>query len=236
MQINFILLIIFGGLLFMALLAFAIMFSVYGKAMFLKDFMKNAKARGYALANYAVKNGEIVFFGDSLTEMFHVSHFYPHHKVHNRGISGDTTKGMLARIKSNVIKIKPKTVFFLGGANDLNKEIAVEEIAQNITQIISILRSELPNTKIIVQSLYPLNPNRKMLDLINYVAKRKNEDVIKLNEYIRNICEIYEVTYVNTYDLLVKDGVLDAQYCIDGLHVNSVAYEVIAKTLEKYVD
>lgn len=71
------------------------------------------------------KQGQIVFFGDSITEFLPVSDWYGEYSVksgyelYNRGIGGDTTFGLYKRAKENVTCIKPSCVVILIGTNDL---------------------------------------------------------------------------------------------------------------------
>jgi lysophospholipase L1-like esterase len=42
-------------------------------------------------------------------------------KIANRGISGDTTRGMLIRLEADVLALQPKAVVMLMGTNDLEE-------------------------------------------------------------------------------------------------------------------
>ena len=59
---------------------------------------KNKKAVSYASASPETKQGATVFFGDSITELCDLEAYYPNINSCNRGISGDTTEGMLNRL------------------------------------------------------------------------------------------------------------------------------------------
>lgn len=77
-----------------------------------------------------------VFLGDSITEGYGVSveecwvTFMP--RAVNRGISGDTTAGMLKRFPAHVIAERPERVVIMGGLNDLGEGRFWQEAAQNI--------------------------------------------------------------------------------------------------------
>ena len=43
-----------------------------------------------------------------------------HIEMINRGIGGDITTGMVARLHSEVLPLKPDAIVFLGGVNDIN--------------------------------------------------------------------------------------------------------------------
>ena len=103
-----------------ALSVFLVFWQAYGDNMFKLLGSKQAKANAYAASDDP--KGGVVFFGDSLTEFCDLDKFYPDLNAINRGIAGDTTSGMLERVRSNVVKLDPSVVVFLGGANDLHHD------------------------------------------------------------------------------------------------------------------
>ncbi len=216
---------------------FAISYNIYGNAMFSKDFIKDAKAKRYAYLNQSAEIGQIVFLGDSITEMYDLDYYFPQANIYNRGISGDTTDRMLVRLESNVLNIKPKGIFLLGGCNDLRHGSSPEDIAVNITKILHIVREKLPDTKIFMQTVYPVNRSVKLAgkDLVG--EHLTDDNVILLNEYIKQICAIYQVELIDTYSHLVGDNKqLQDRFTFDGLHMTSESYELITSLLTPYVD
>lgn len=218
-----------------ALTVFVGAYDLYGSAFFASEFFKETKASKYAGYVGDCEKNQIVFFGDSITEMYDLNKYYPDKTIYNRGISGDTTTHMVQRLQSNLIDLAPDTVFLLGGANDLNTDIALTQIADNLDTIITAIQEQLPQTKIIVQSVYPFNYTHKLYGMLNLVSNRKNEDVVALNQLINNICMTRQVTFVDSYSQLVKNGQLNPNYSLDGLHINSNAYELITSLLSPYI-
>lgn len=79
-------------------------------------------------------------------------------KVYNRGISGDTADRLLERLDDNLINIKPSVVVLLIGINDIShKYVDMDYILTNTRAIIDKIAKALPQTKIIVQNVYPIN-------------------------------------------------------------------------------
>jgi hypothetical protein len=63
--------------------------------------------------------GAVVFLGDSITQGWrNLPNEFPGLKVANRGISGDTTRGMLIRLDEDVLALNPRAVVMLMGTND----------------------------------------------------------------------------------------------------------------------
>src|SRR5204863_865725 len=65
---------------------------------------------------------------------------FPEAKVANRGISGDTTRGVLIRLKDDVLAVKPAGVVLLIGTNDLEEKAEPETIAGNLKLILAELK------------------------------------------------------------------------------------------------
>src|ERR1051326_7402706 len=86
--------------------------------------------------------GALVFLGDSITQGWgdDLGGAFPGVKVANRGISGDTTRGVLIRLKDDVLSLKPAGVVLLIGTNDLADKADPETIAGNLKLILAELK------------------------------------------------------------------------------------------------
>ena len=71
----------------------------------------------------------VVFLGDSITQGWGggLGAAFPGIKVANRGISGDTTRGVLLRLQEDVLVLNPAAVVLLIGTNDLEEGATPEE-------------------------------------------------------------------------------------------------------------
>lgn len=196
-----------------------------------KDFWYEIKTNYFKTNNKYNKKGGIVFLGDSITDNFSVYEMFPDFTVYNRGINGDHTYGVYDRLQSSVFDLEPEKVFLLVGTNDLSFFNQDDEkmIADRIILIINKIKAVLPNTKIYLQSIYPVNNIMK-----NSIAGfRNNERIEKVNQYLK---EINDVIFIDIYSKLLSDNTLNELYTYDGLHMNNVGYEVIAKELRKYLE
>src|SRR5262249_56518817 len=61
----------------------------------------------------------VVFFGDSITDIWKLENYFPGKPYINRGIGGQTTPQMLVRFRQDVINLEPKVVVILAGTNDI---------------------------------------------------------------------------------------------------------------------
>jgi len=80
----------------------------------------------------------VVFFGDSIIELWDLEQFFPGKGYVNRGIGGQATAEMLGRFYQDVIDLKPSFVVICGGVNDRRLGLPVEESTANIKAMCDI--------------------------------------------------------------------------------------------------
>ena len=113
------------------------------------------KRSGWA-ASAATDSGAVVFFGDSITQGWEsLAKDFPQLKVANRGISGDTTRGLLMRLQEDVIAVKPRAVSLLIGTNDLQLGAEPTLVARNIQSIVAELHKANPQMPIVLNKVMP---------------------------------------------------------------------------------
>lgn len=103
---------------------------------------------------YPIATGDVVFLGDSITEGGLWHEMFPGIPVKNRGISGDTTEGVVARL-DQITRGKPGKVFLLIGTNDLFHNEPIDTVVENISTIVNTIQDNSPETEIFVQSILP---------------------------------------------------------------------------------
>ncbi|MCK5845773.1 MAG: hypothetical protein KAG97_13755, partial [Victivallales bacterium] len=92
--------------------------------------------------------GEICFLGDSITDGCEWRELTGIETVTNRGIGGDTSWGLLARI-DEVTEGKPAKVFLMIGTNDLAwGGQTVPAVHKNIGRVLDAIKTQSPATKI----------------------------------------------------------------------------------------
>lgn len=171
---------------------------------------------------------DIVFLGDSLTNACEWHEFFRNVRLKNRGISGDTTNGLLNRI-DEVIDSKPRKIFMMIGINDLNQGRSVDEIFKNYNVILKHFREKSSNTEVFVQSLLPLN-NQK------FPNNGTNNKIIELNAKLKDLSKDFSFHYIDLFSsFLDGNNQLDAQYTIDGIHLNGQGYLVWKGLIEQDV-
>lgn len=166
-----------------------------------------------------VSKNQIVFLGNSITEAGDWSDVLPGRRVANRGISGDNTFGIIARLESILIH-KPARIFLMIGVNDLKRSVPNEVIIKNYRRIVAQITAGAPRTKLYLQSVLPVNNSV----LIEPFKKVNNVNIIALNEALRQIAVDYDANYVDLWEVLANEGELKKELTPDGIHLKPVAY------------
>src|SRR5690349_16071944 len=101
--------------------------------------------------------GAVVMLGDSITQGWgdDFTGWFPGMKIANRGISGDTSRGVLIRLQEDVFALKPQAVVLLIGTNDLDEKAEPETIAANLKLIITELAKHDAKMPIVLCQVFP---------------------------------------------------------------------------------
>lgn len=200
----------------------------------LGDFLKARKLADYIALNRHAEPGGLVFAGDSITEGFPVHELLRARKrLYNRGIGGDTTTGLLYNIRHLVLDLQPAQLFLMIGTNDLGEGEDPEVIAAGIREICETVRQSLPETAIVLLSLYPVNRDAEPDLPFPVVGSRTNEAIISINQQLRQIASELKLDYADIHALLTDEtGRLRAGYTYDGLHLNVSGYEAVKTDIQ----
>ncbi len=144
-------------------------------------------------------------------------------KIANRGISGDTTRGMLIRLQPDVLALNPTAVVMLMGTNDLEEQAEPEVIAGNFKLIIEGLKKHNPKLPIVVCQVFPSSESKR----------RPADKIKKINElYFQAVKGDPQVTVIETWKLFADEkGDAKAAEFPDLLHPNEAGYAKWAAAL-----
>jgi lysophospholipase L1-like esterase/dienelactone hydrolase len=174
--------------------------------------------------HHARHQGSIVFLGDSITANCNLANFLPDSKVANRGIAGDTTRGMLCRLQSNVLDLHPKVIVLLGGINDLFQDPkgGPEAIGQNVRCMLQQIHAAAPNTPVLVCEIFP--SQFIAADLV----RAANATVAKV------VADFPNARHIRTYEHFINsDGTQNSSLFGDGTHPNPAGYDVWKKNMKR---
>jgi lysophospholipase L1-like esterase len=163
-----------------------------------------------------------VFLGDSLTEQGKWSERFPELDVVNLGVSGDTTEQVLERLHQ-VTERPPSTIVVMVGTNDLAWRRSVEQIVRNMESILWRLRNELPEARILVQSVLPRD--RELADRVR-----------EINIHLRQFAPTVKAEWVDLWPVFAEeDGEIRPELSGDRLHLNEAGYEAWAQVLREHL-
>ncbi len=167
---------------------------------------------------------KIIFLGNSLTQFGDWKKLLGDSTVINRGIAGDNTFGVLARLNDIIIR-EPRRLFIEIGINDISQNIPELIITQNILEIVKQVHSHSPGTQVYLTSILPTNNNVKM----EYpAAYGKDKQINFVNSKLVRHAIRGNYTFIDL-NSKVKDrnGELDIKYAKpDGLHLSDLGYQV----------
>jgi lysophospholipase L1-like esterase len=209
-------------------------------ALFTDDFGQLARYREANAALNPPPPGEnrVVFFGDSITDMWHIDEYFPSKPYINRGIGGQTTPQMLVRFRQDVIDLQPKVVIILAGTNDIagnTGPMRLEDIEANYESFAELARTH--KIKVICSSVLPVhNYTPKSQD---FFAQRSPEKILALNRWLKDYCTTASngCTYLDYFSALVDDqGLMKKDLADDGLHPNAAGYKIMAPLAEAAIE
>ncbi|HEY8993079.1 MAG TPA: GDSL-type esterase/lipase family protein [Lacunisphaera sp.] len=168
----------------------------------------------------------IVFLGDSITQGWHdnFDNAFPELHAVNRGISGDTTRGVLIRLQEDVIALNPSAVVLLIGTNDLDEKGNTPwTIASNFRLIIEALKKHNPAMPVIVCQVMPSSPEKN----------RPAHLIRRVNQlYQEAVADQPQVTMLETWKLFAgPQNDATAELFPDLLHPNNAGYAKWAAAL-----
>ena len=160
----------------------------------------------------------VVFLGDSITQGWgdNMGDSFPGLKVANRGISGDTTRGMLLRLDQDVLALKPKALVMLMGTNDLEEGADAASVAQNIELMLKSIQKHNPALPVTLCRVFPASASKK----------RPADQIQAINTAIAKVAKNFsQVTLVDTWTLFAdeKGDAKPAEFP-DLLHPNQAGY------------
>jgi len=178
------------------------------------------------------RENRVVFFGDSITDIWKLEDYFPGKPYVNRGIGGQTTPQMLVRYRQDVIDLQPKVVVILAGTNDIagnTGPMRNEDIKANFASFAELAR--VHGIRVVYASILPVhNYTERSKD---FFAQRPQARILALNEWLKDYCTKNNIVYLDYFSALVdKKGMLKKDLADDGLHPNAAGFKVMAPLAE----
>jgi lysophospholipase L1-like esterase len=186
-------------------------------------------------------NIDLLFMGDSINDFWRnegpagVSNppragkaifdkYYGAMKAANLGIGGDTTQGVIYRLRNGEGQgFQPKVVMLMIGTNNAVSASSAE-IAEGVGAVVMEMRKDFPAAKILLLGIFPRgNPGD---------AVRKT--VLDVNPIIAKLHDGKNVFYLDIGPkFLDQNGVIQPDIMADKLHPNEKGYEIWAEAVKE---
>jgi lysophospholipase L1-like esterase len=178
----------------------------------------------------------VVFFGDSITDLWKLDEYFPGKPYINRGISGQTTPQMLVRFRQDAIDLQPKVIVILAGTNDIagnTGPMRLEDIEANYASMAELARAH--DIHVVFSSVLPVhNYTTRSQDLF---AQRPPEKILELIRWLKAYCNANHYIYLDYFSAMVNDqGLLKRELADDGLHPNVAGYKLMAPLAEAAIE
>jgi lysophospholipase L1-like esterase len=176
----------------------------------------------------------VVFLGDSITDGWQLTQYFPGKPYVNRGISGQTTPQMLVRMMPDVLALRPAALIILAGTNDIagNTGPETQEMIENNFRAMTEL-AYAHGIRVVLCKLTPVSDYTGR----NQTKDRPPTDILALNSWIESYAKQIRAVVADYYSALVDSaGMLRAGYSDDGLHPNAQGYALLAPLAEAAIE
>lgn len=175
-----------------------------------------------------------ILAGDSITLWFPPELLPPGKTWLNQGISGETSQGLLKRLKI-LDETNPETVFVLIGINDLIRGESPETVLENSRLIIRDILWAHPNAQVVVQSILPHSSEDATWERRDRLLAIPNETIREMNSQLKAIAEEENVYFLDLHPLFTDaNGNLRLELTTDGLHLSRQGYLVWRSAIDLF--
>ncbi len=207
-------------------------------AKMLEDFGEQYLYAPLNAALTAPQPGEqrVVFLGDSITDRWNLSKFFPGKPYVNRGIGGQVTTQLIVRFQADVVALHPAAVVILAGVNDVQGVFQVVTEQQIETNYLTLAQlAEANGIRPVFVNITPLNnytPNAGTM-----LQDRHADELARVNTWLEGFCAQHHYTLIDYGPVLSDDkGLMRADFTGDGIHPNDAAYAVMAPIAETGIE
>lgn len=201
---------------------------------------------------------KILFQGDSITDSQRFKEFPDHmgsgyaimvagelgykypgeYEFINKGIAGNKSNDVYARIETDIIDVAPDYMSLLVGVNDVWHEIdygiglPAETFTENVSKIIEETKAAFPDIKIMLLEPFILEEydTRSTEEKPNKWETFKSEVFLRA-KLTRELCEKYSLKFIPLQEKFEKMALVtsNAYLASDGVHPTPAGHELIAR-------
>ncbi|MBC1805266.1 GDSL-type esterase/lipase family protein [Listeria booriae] len=209
-------------------------------------FQNDIRAK-YAIANQTAKEGQILFVGSSLMEIFPIEKFQQEQDlgldkiIYNRGVRATTTADLLEHMDTLIFDLAPSKIFINIGSNDIGFNVPENVFLANYDTILQQIKEKLPDTVVYVMAYYPINTvddfGEKESEHSQLYEHRSNELNAAASAKVEKLAQKNGYKFINVNDGLTDSaGNLRKELTFDGAHMLPNGYEIVLENMRRYLD
>jgi len=195
-----------------------------------------------------MKQLRIACLGDSLTYGYEVlreetwvylagRELAPMVELHNYGLNGDTTTGMLKRLHADILPSRPDAVLLMGGINDIAYDGSTAPAKANIPAMARSIAERGAVPLICIPPPYIPSPCEEWGHLDNLLKTAAEYN--RYADWLRDFCASSGYRAVDfracLEERVKRDKTKPDRYFLDGLHFNAKGHQVLAACLVETV-
>jgi lysophospholipase L1-like esterase len=188
-----------------------------------------------------MKQLHIACLGDSLTYGYGIQRdktwifvagqeLAPRVVLHNHGLNGDTTTGMLERLHADILPSRPDAVLIMGGANDIAFGGSAATARANIPTLVHSVAERDIMPLIGIPLPFIPSPNEGWGSLNDLIKAAAEYDAYA--GWLRDFCVSEGCRAVDFRawfeETMKRDNADPGSYFFDGLHFNARGHQVLA--------
>ncbi|MBO5954233.1 MAG: GDSL family lipase [Oscillospiraceae bacterium] len=183
-------------------------------------------------------NGHGVGYAQRVAGVLRVNEPYKY-MTYNRGISGNRVVDLYARMRKDIINLKPDYMSILIGVNDVWHEldemngVSAEKYERIYDMLIEEVLQELPGIRIMIMEPFVLPGYKTVSDEENPGRWEYFRAEIELRAAAaRRIAQKYDLVFVplqEMFDRVNADSPIDGYWLRDGVHPSMAGHELLAR-------
>ena len=172
---------------------------------------------------YYEKAADLIFLGDSHMEQCEWQEVFPGLKTANRGIGGESTEGLLARMTILPPGDSSKILFLQIGINDLLGGRKPLEVLDSYQRILDQIQSKH----------YSMVPT--LVFYVRYIPE-VNPAVTELNQLIRTELLKRKIPFIDLNTEISANETLQRPFSADGVHLSTSGYQKWIEKMKPFIE
>ena len=181
-----------------------------------------------------IQGGWVTRLGNLLEE-----DFPGEYEVVNRGINGDTARGVLSRLDRDVTLLQPDIVIIAIGTNDIFGNLSAvpnytpDSYHTVMTWIFKKLQLDLPDTPIFVMGMTTVLRKYAHMRCGDFLPQQKAVQAVfnDYNNILKKLARDYRFFYIDLPAQWPEDVESSWKFYADGIHPNNGGYDLMTNTL-----